>query len=86
MKALRRLSIRRPDSAMLKEIERQAGPDARGRVAAIDVDEGRFFLGDTVLDAARIARRELRDPRRCFFFVRIGVGPVHRHHGAPRRK
>ena len=86
MRKTLRLTVKRPGVAMLRDIDRRAGARARGKVAAIDVESGEFFLGDTVLDAAILGRAELRDPKHLFYFVRIGTGPVSRQHGGIRRK
>ena len=86
MRKTLRLTVKRPDAAMLRGINRRAGARARGKVAAIDVESGSFFLGDTVLEAAMLGRAELCDPKHLFYFVRIGIGPDHRQHGGFRRK
>jgi len=50
-------------------------------VAAIDLVTGQFFLGRTVLEAGRLARNRLGDPRRQFHFIRIGFDAVLLRHG-----
>ena len=47
----------------------------KGRIVAIDVDSGDYFLGKTVLEAIENGRR--KHPGKIFYAVRIGYPAVH---------
>lgn len=84
MKSACRASVH-ASPALIQRVQRSAGRRARGLVAAIDLVTGRFFLGRTVLEAGRLARSRLGDPRRQFHFIRIGFDAVHSHSGGWKR-
>ena len=75
--------IRRPTEQRLKEIHVSAKKN-KGQIAAVDPDSGRFFLGLTVVEAARKARQAI--PGGTFYFIRIGHRTAHVHHGGLRPK
>lgn len=80
MRVVRR-AIVRPSPDLVRAIEKEAGRSAVGQIAAIDMRTRRFFLGETVIDAALLGRRELHDPKREFYFIRVGFPAVDRHRG-----
>jgi len=82
--ANRRLVVAPPSAARVRQIERQLGRRARGLIVALDLSSDRFFVGRSVLDAARQGRRELGDPHHTFFFIRVGSPAVHWHAGPLR--
>ncbi len=47
----------------------------KGRIVAIDVESGDYFVGKTVLDAIEKGRK--KHPRKMFYAVRIGYPAVH---------
>jgi hypothetical protein len=47
----------------------------KGRIVAIDVESGDYFLGKTVLEAIEKGRR--KHPGKIFYAVRIGYPAVH---------
>lgn len=47
----------------------------KGRIAAIEVESGEIFLGDSVIDAGLKARAKY--PHKIFYFKRIGYPAVH---------
>ncbi len=47
----------------------------KGRIVAIDVDSGDYFLGRTVLEAMEKGRR--KHPGKIFYAIRIGHRAVH---------
>ena len=47
----------------------------KGRIVAIDVESGDYFLGKTVLEAIEKGRK--KHPGRIFYAVRIGYPAVH---------
>jgi len=48
----------------------------RGKIVAIEVDSGKYFIGEDELDAAQKARSEF--PDKIFVFFRIGYPVVHK--------
>ena len=50
-------------------------PSHHGRIAAIEVESGDYFLGHSVVEAARKARAKY--PQKLFYFVKIGFLAVH---------
>jgi len=50
-------------------------PAYKGKVVAIDVETGDYFLGDTVIAAGQQGREKY--PGRPFYFIRVGYPAVH---------
>lgn len=50
-------------------------PEHKGKIVAIEVESGDYFLADTVIEAWQKAKR--RYPEKVFYFVRIGYPVVH---------
>ena len=67
-----RLANRLYDEKLKGELE----PTHRGKVVAIDVSSGKYFIGRDVRDACRKARSEY--PRAVFVCRRVGNGPLYR--------
>ena len=67
-----RLANRLYDERLKGELE----PAHRGKVVAIDVSSGKYFIGTDVGDACRKGRSEC--PRTVFVCRRIGNGPLYR--------
>jgi hypothetical protein len=55
-----------------------------GKICAIEVESGDYFIGDTPMEAGMKARK--RYPDRIFYAVRIGSDAVYSFKGAARRK
>lgn len=58
-----------------EEIKDQLEPDHHGEIVAIEVESGEYFLGDSVVAAAKKGRA--KHPDKLFFFVKIGYPAVH---------
>lgn len=58
-----------------KLIKPQLEPEHKGEIAAIEVESGDYFLGETVMEAGRKAKEKY--PHKVFYFVRIGYPVVH---------
>jgi len=56
----------------LKEELESAYP---GKIVAIEVESGEYFVGDSVVEAAKKARA--KHPDRLFYFVKVGSPVVH---------
>ena len=52
-------------------------PEHKGRIAVIDTDTGDYFLGDTLLEANKKARRKY--PGKVFYAAKIGYPAVYVH-------
>ena len=46
-----------------------------GKIVAIDVETGDYFLGDTVIKAGKEGRKKY--PQKIFHFIRVGFPAVH---------
>ncbi len=46
-----------------------------GKIVAIEVESGEYFVGDSVVEAAKKARA--KHPDRLFYFVKVGSLVVH---------
>ena len=75
--------IERPSEKVLQEIHRRSGQD-RGKIAAVEPRSGRYFLGETLVEAAKEARKSF--PGRIFYFIRVGSRTAHRHQMGPQRR
>jgi hypothetical protein len=51
-------------------------PAHQGKIVAIEIESGDYFLGDTVVEAGQKAKE--RYPDRVFYFIRVGYSAVHR--------
>ncbi len=50
-------------------------PEYEGKIVAIEVESGDYFLGETVIRAGQKAKE--KHPDKVFYFVRIGYPVVH---------
>lgn len=57
----------------------EADEALKGKIVAIDVESGDYFIGDTVLQAGFKGREKY--PHKQFFFFRIGYKAVYSHKG-----
>lgn len=48
-----------------------------GQIAAVDPQTGKAYYGKNVVEASKIGRKQKRDPKAVFFFVRVGHPSVH---------
>lgn len=58
-----------------EELKDQLEPDHHGEIIAIEVESGEYFLGDSVVEAAKKARAQ--HPEKLFFFAKVGYPAVH---------
>ena len=58
-----------------KKLQKDLESEYWGKIVAIDVETGDYFLGDTVIEAGKEARRKY--PQRIFHFIRVGFPAVH---------
>jgi len=63
-------------NVFFEKINKKLLPEYKGKIIAIDVDSGDYFMGDDVLNACKKARKKY--PDKIFVCKRIGVGYVHR--------
>lgn len=75
--------IERPSEKILREIHHRSGQD-RGKIAAVEPRSGEYFLGETLVEAAKKARKSF--PGGTFYFVRVGSRTAHRHQIGPQRR
>ena len=52
------------------QIKEKLLPEYKGKIAAIEVDSGDYFLGESIIDAGEKAKEKY--PTKFFHFVRIG--------------
>lgn len=70
----------RPSRSILRRVH--ARRSEKGRIAAIEPRSGEYVVADSLIAAARLARR--RFPRGAFYFVRIGFPSAHAQRGGFR--
>ena len=58
-------------------------PDLKGKIVAIEIESGNYFIGDTVLKAGLLGRKKY--PNRQFYFKRIGYKSVHKSVGIAKK-
>jgi hypothetical protein len=51
-------------------------PEYRGKIIAIEIESGDYFIGDSVIEALTQARKVY--PDRLFHFMRIGFRALHK--------
>jgi len=66
---------RKAEAIYRKKLEPKLEGKYKGRIVAIDVESGDYFLGKTVLEAIGKGRR--KHPDKIFYAVRIGYPAVH---------
>ena len=67
------VASKRPPRELLTRLHALKGE--RGRIAVIEPDSGEYFLGDTLTEVLREARR--RYPDKVFYSIRIGYDHAH---------
>jgi hypothetical protein len=58
-----------------QHLKSQLEPAYRGQIVAIETESGDYFVGKSVAEAARKARK--KHPQKVFYFVKIGFPAVH---------
>lgn len=59
-----------------EKLKRLLEPKYKGKVVAIEVESGNYFIGDSVVEALTKARQVY--PEKLFHFMRIGFRALHR--------
>lgn len=73
--------VMRPAPRVLRQVHALA-PRKVGKIAAIEPESGKYYLADTLLEAADKARE--RHPGKGFYIVRVGYRSAHWHRGGIR--
>ena len=60
---------------LLGKINKKLMPKYKGKIVAIDTDTGKYFIGNSELDAYREAIKQ--NPKKQFVFKRIGFDSTH---------
>jgi len=60
---------------LFSKINKDLSPKYKGKIVAIDTDSGKYFIGDSELDAYKKATKQL--PKKQFVFKRIGFSSTH---------
>lgn len=66
---------RKAEAIYRKRLKPKLEKKYKGRIVAIDVDSGDYFLGRTVLEATEKGRK--RHPGKIFYAIRVGYPAVH---------
>ena len=64
-------------------IKHELPPDLKGKIVAIEVESGDYFIGDTPLKAGICGQK--KHPNKQFYFKRIGYDTVYKSVGVVRR-
>ncbi|MCK4330339.1 hypothetical protein KAX02_10900 [candidate division WOR-3 bacterium] len=75
------LEAKRPSKEVLARIHTLKGK--KGIIAVIEPETGDYFLGKTLTEALKKAKRDY--PGKVFYSIRIGYNFVHEHKGGLRR-
>ncbi len=70
-----RHDLRARARAIYEAIRANLESSLKGKIVAIDVESGEYFVGDTILDAAKRARA--KHPGKIFHFFRVGFSTVY---------
>ena len=73
--------IKRPSKEVLAKVHSLKGN--KGMIAAIEPDTGEWFLGKTLLEALKKAKKKYPDS--IFYSIRIGSSFAHEHKGGIKR-
>jgi hypothetical protein len=73
---------RKAEAIYRRKLKAKLEAKYKGRIVAIDVESGDYFVGKTVLDA--IEKGRLKYPGKIFYAVRIGYPAVHSLRNGPR--
>lgn len=52
-------------------------PEHKGKIVAIDIETGDYFLGESVIEAVKKGREKY--PNKIFFTAKVGFPVVHSH-------
>ncbi len=66
---------RKAEAIYRKKLKPKLKDKYQGRIVAIDVESGDYFVGETVLEAIEKGRK--KHPGKLFYAVRIGYPAVH---------
>jgi hypothetical protein len=66
---------RKAEAIYRKKLKPKLERKYKGRIVAIDVDSGDYFLGRTVLEAMEKGRK--KHPDKIFYAIQIGYRAVH---------
>ncbi|MBC8185022.1 hypothetical protein H8E88_28345 [candidate division KSB1 bacterium] len=69
--------VKRPSKKILSKI--QALKKEKGKIAVIEPDTGDYFLGETLIETLKKARKQY--PGKLFYSIRIGSPFAHEHKG-----
>ncbi|MCR4403750.1 MAG: hypothetical protein NUW06_00360 [Candidatus Acetothermia bacterium] len=58
-----------------QRLKDQLEPGHNGKIVAIEVESGDYFLGESVVEAGKKARQKY--PDKPFYFVKVGFPTVH---------
>jgi hypothetical protein len=70
----------RSSEERIKELEPDLLPEHKGKIIVVEPESGDYFIGETLREANRAARK--RHPDKVFFADRLGGGGVIRPHPA----
>jgi hypothetical protein len=73
--------VKRPTKEVLTRVH--SIKRKKGMIAVIEPDTGKYFLGKTLLEALKEARKQY--PNKVFYSIRIGSPLAHEHKGGIRR-
>lgn len=73
---------KRPSEEVLARIHALKGK--KGIIAVIEPETGDYFLGKTLTEALKKAKRDY--PGKVFYSIRIGYNFVHEHKGGIKRR
>ena len=62
-----------------ERIRRELEPEHKGKIVAIEVDSGDYFLGKNVIEATRKGRE--KHPDKVFYLIRIGFPSIYTYTG-----
>ena len=62
-------------NTIFENISKELLPKYKGKIVAIDTDSGNYFIGDSELDAYKMAIKKY--PNKQFVFKRLGFHSTH---------
>jgi hypothetical protein len=57
-----------------RKLKKKLEPKYNGKIVAIEVESGKYFIGDTLGEAGEKAKAAF--PDKIFFFMRVGPNPA----------
>ena len=73
--ATERHDLRGRARTIYEAIESNLEPSLKGKIVAVEVESGEYFVGETILDSAKKARD--KHPDKTFHFFRVGFPTVY---------